>query len=157
MARQSLSELLRDVEGLPGVIGIVDAVLRNADGSIAQHEHKHNLVTEQFRSYLASPNDGNLIDTNYVFINENTEPMHRKISAMRSALPGTFVQSITAAKDGPNRIWTYATVFAVNTGGYTNAFPGVHAIIAATVLSTAITQTPAQTLEVNYRLAFQRS
>ena len=172
MTRQSLSELLRGAEGPPSVMGIVDVVLRDENGEIVHHEHKHNLITDQFRTYWVT-NNNQEIGAFYVFINENIEAMHAKRSAMRTILPGTWAQNITPSKDGPNRIWTYATVFApppvtrtfktvgltraIENGGYTNIDGGPNSIVAATVLSSAITQTTAQTLEVNYRLAFQRT
>lgn len=171
MARQSLSELLSGVEGLPGVTGIVDAILKNENGDIVQHEHKHNMITDAFRTWLGG-ND-NSFTSAYIFIHENTEAMHQKRSAMRTVLPGTWAQNVSQSFDGPNRIWTFATVFDAppttrtfktvgltrgrNTSGYTGVFEGPNSIIAATVLSATITQEMSQTLEVNYRLAFQRS
>lgn len=172
MKRQSLTELLKNVDRYPDITGIVDVILRDVHGDIVHHEHKHNLITEQLRSYY-TVNANYTTHVQYVFINENTEPMHIKRSAMRTILPGTWSMLVTPSLDGVNRIWTYATVFAAppatrtfrtvglsnarDTGGFANITGGLNAIIAATVLSAPITQTTAQTLEVNYRLAFQRN
>lgn len=169
--RKSLNQLLRGQSGPPRIKGIVDVVLRNEDGSIAQHAHQENMITDLFRMEFTI-NDL-LLDTQYVFIHENNEVMHHKRTAMRTVLPGTFVMSTTASKDGPNRLWTFSVVFAVppvnrtfqtvglcettDPNGYTNVFPGPQNITAATVLGSPITQLTTQTLEVTYRLAFQRT
>jgi len=171
MMRKSLSQLLVGQPSLPIIHGIVDIVLRNDDGSIAEHVHKRNMITDAFRPQFVYNN--RTLNTKYVFINENSEPMHPKRTAMRTVLPGTFVMSTTASMNGANRLWTYSVVFAVppsnrtfqtvgltetvDTGGYTGVRAGPSNIIAATVLGAPITQLTTQTLEVAYRLAFQRT
>lgn len=174
MARKSLSELLSGESSIPKVTGIVDAVLRNEDGSIADHRHQKNMITDFFRIFFVYyTNAGASIAPNYVFLNHNSEPMHPKRTAMRNVLPGTFAMNLSPSFDGPNRIWTYSTVFvappstrifqtiglskSISTGTQNNVKAGPQGIFAATVLSSPITQTTSQTLEVNYRLAFQRN
>lgn len=173
MTRKSLSELFRGQPALPSVEGIVDAILRDADGNILQHVHQHNMVTEYFR-LLYTPNDGTTHHGQYVFINETSEAMHVKRNSMRTTLPGTWSAAVTPTLDGPNRIWTYQTVFGVppsqrtirmiglarnvdTTAYYTNVKGGPFSISAATLLTTPIVQTTAATLEISYRLAFQRN
>jgi hypothetical protein len=173
MIRKSLSELLRDENHMPGIVGIVDAVLRNEDGSIADHRHQKNMITDFFRIFFVYFNSGGQISQNYVFLNQNTEAMHPKRTAMRNLLPGTFANSVSPIIDGDNRIWTYSTVFtappstrifqtiglakSTNTDTQNNVKAGPQGIFAATVLSSQVTQTTSQTLEINYRLAFQRN
>jgi hypothetical protein len=166
-----LTRALRSTLQTPKVRGIVDVVLRNPDGSIADHVHKENMVTDLYRMEFVFRDY--IMDTQYLFIHENNRPMHIKRTAMRTVMPGTFDMSVTASKDGPNRLWTYSTVFAAppsnrtfqtvglseyhETGAYTNVHPGPKAILAATVLGAPLTQLTTQTLEVTYRLAFQRT
>jgi hypothetical protein len=171
MTRKPLAELLRGQPGLPIVEGTVDAVLRDADGNILQHVHQHNMITEYHRLlFLDSQVTHHLL---YVFLNETTEAMHPKRNAMRTTLPGVSHQNVTPTLDGPNRIWTYQSVFGfppaqrtirmiglsryVNTVGYTNVKVGPLGICAATLLSTPIVQLTSAILEVSYRLAIQRT
>lgn len=172
MTKKSLSELLSGQPAPPQVEGIIDAVLKDADGNILQHVHQHNLITDYFR-LLFAPTNNFAHHINAVFIHENSEPMHRKRTMMRTVLPGTFAQSSTPTLDGPSRIWTYQSVFAApvtqrtirtiglcrdaDASGFTGLKLGVFGIIAATRLSSPIIQTTSSTLEVSYRLAFQRS
>lgn len=172
MTRQTLSQLLKGQLTLPDIKGTVDAVLRDADGSILQHVHQHNMITEYLRS-LFLPNGNITHHQQYVFINETTEAMHVKRNAMRTTLPGTWAMASTPSLDGAGRIWTYQVVFAVppaqrtirmigltrniSTNGYTNVKCGPTGIVAATLLSTPIVQPPSATLEVSYRLAIQRT
>lgn len=172
MTRKPLAEMLKGQSGLPTVEGTIDAVLRDADGNILQHVHQHNMITEYYRLLFVPNGDWNH-STMYVFLNETTEAMHPKRSAMRTTLPGTWAINTGASFDGANRIWTYQTVFAVppaqrtirmiglsryiNTAGYTNVKAGPMGICAATLLSTPIVQLVSATLEVSYRLAIQRT
>jgi hypothetical protein len=171
MTRKSLSELFRGHAALPSVTGIVDAVLRDSEGNILQHVHQYNMVTEYFRLLFAENSSEH--DDQYVFINETSEAMHVKRNSLRTTLPGTWYASVSPTIDGASRLWTYQTVFAVppaertirmiglarnvSTVGYTNLKSGPASISAATLLTTPIVQGIAATLEVSYRLAFQRN
>lgn len=172
MMRKSLAELLKGQPSPPKIDGIVDVFLRDADGNILQHEHKHNLITEYHR-LLFLPNGNFAHHTLYVFINETNEPAHFKRTMLRTTLPGTWAQNVTPSLDGTNRIWTYQTVFSappaqrtirsvglarrISTPGYTNVKSGPAAINAMTILSSPIVQSTTETLEVSYRLALQRT
>ncbi len=174
MERQSLSDLLRESnENLPRIEGLVDVVLRNADGSIAEAVHKRNMVTELFRMLFAS-NDHPIGAGNVnVFIHENAAAMHAKRTVMRTTMSNTWAQIVTPTRDGPNRLWTFQTVFAApgtarvfqtvgisrnrSTTVIFNGKTGPTNIMAATVLGSPISQSTSQTLEVTYRLAFLRT
>lgn len=172
MTRKTLTELFTGQPGPPSIRGMVDAVLKDADGTIVQHLHQPNLITEYMR-LLFVPNTDFNHHLMYLFINENTEPAHPARTSLRTTLPGTWAQNVTPSLNGPARIWTYQTVFAappaqrtigtigltrgIASGGFTNVKGGPSSVCAMTVLSTPIVQTTAQTLEVSYRLAFQRS
>lgn len=172
MTRKTLAELTAGQPGLPVLEGMIDAVLRAEDGSIIQHVHQHNLITEFFR-LLYAPNGDFQHHIQSVFIHENSEPMHRKRTAMRTTMPGEFAQQTTPTLDGPSRIWTYQTVFAApatqrtirtiglcraaSGSGFTGLRVGVAGITAATLLSSPIVQTTSSTLEVSYRIAIQRN
>lgn len=179
MQRKTLSQIFGPAPfAPPSVIGIVDVVVRNADGDVALDAdgkpmiyHKRNMTTDHLR-YSMAINNLDMTATR-IFINENSQPMHPKRTAMRTYLPGIWKMDVSASKDGPNRLWSYSTVFAAppnnrifqtvglarnaETGPFTNFFGGPQNIQAATVLSAPVTQLTTQTLEVTYRLAFQRS
>lgn len=155
------------------VTGLVDMVIRNGDGTIAAHEHVHNMHTDIFRQQFVLSNTGYF--NNYevgIFINENTQPMTYRRSFFNTSLPGTTGQAVVWSFDGVNRLWTTSTVFSNppsnrtfrTIGIYRGGLPahgGVtgsnHVVFAATVLSQAYTQLTTQTLEVVYRLAFSRT
>ncbi len=169
--RKSLAEMIGSGGfQLPHVEGIVDVVLKNEDGSIADHVHQKNMVLEFYRMLFYGTDID--LSTMYLFIGSNSEPMHPKRNSFRNLIPSPFSVNLAPTFDGPNRLWTYFNTFSApaanrtfrtvglgkNSTGATNsnANRGIVQVCAATVLGTPITQTTSQTLEVTYRLAFQR-
>lgn len=155
------------------VNGLVDMVIRNDDGTIAAHEHIHNMHTDIFRQQFVLSNSGffGSSDT-HIFINENTEPMSYRKSFWVTALPGVVAQTVPWSIDGVSRLWTASTVFGnppsnrtfrtigIGRGGegpYGAITRAQHVTFAATVLSQSYTQLTTQTLEIVYRLAFSRT
>jgi hypothetical protein len=181
MTRQSLRDVITGSGHKPmSVKGFVDVVVRNEDGSVADHRHQRNIVLESFRPMLGFFSIENSTsfqatafgDNQWIFIHENNQPINRHNSFWRSTTPGTVVLALTWTRDGANRIWSTSGVIAsgqptrtiqtigisvnqsTSTGGGVTA--NIGRVWSATVLSSPVTQLNTQSLEITYRYAFSR-
>lgn len=152
--------------------GIVDIVLRNEDGSIDKHIHQRNLVlnvTTMLRAYMNYAN----FTPAYLFVLEKDRPLKRYEGLSRNLSKyGTGIVTATVTPDINNRIVTMSAVIPVPSAprpisiigcskGSIETLAGNVRItpvnwMAATRLSAAIIQGTSQTVEVSYRIAFQR-
>jgi hypothetical protein len=155
------------------VEGEIEARIINADGSVDQVVKQSNLSTDYLKIRWMFNNQ--VVTTMYVFIaNDDGWPMHE----WKSVIPGNHTTDSTRGDvrslDSANLIWTFQTTFpaplvdrvfryvglkdqeaaAAITPVWTINNPGVY---AATRLTAELTQTTTQTLEITYRLAWQRA
>ncbi len=140
--------------------GWVDAVCREADGSVAWEIHQPNVFTDRGRREWA--NSG--IRTTNVF----TSPGLEAASASRytvlddgAATSGQQAANVVPTVDTPTLTKTYATTFAAPAAnrrigclglGSWNASYGIYDILAYVLITPFKTQTTTQTLEISYRL-----
>jgi len=171
--RKTLSDIVLGGQSGFAIEGLVDVIVRNPDGSIDQHERKKNLITDTTRIMFSYPSSS-LLSTNNIFIHQNSLPIFKAVTSMRSVISGTYAQAPSSSVlDGPNRLWTFTTTFAappsnrtfqtiglcksINNSGFTNLKLGPAGIMAATVLGTPINQSTIQTAEIVYRIALTRT
>lgn len=153
--------------------GFVDAVCREADGSVAWEVHQANLLTDfgRRRFMLVGFPGTSLNKANYLFTSPGTEsPL-----LGRTLLPddgNASSSQVTSVQIAP----AYDTATLTNTWNNTFAAPaanrtigligltrlthqsyGVGQILAYTLLSPAKVQTTTQTLEVQYRITLTPS
>lgn len=142
--------------------GHVDAVCREADGSVAWEVHKPNIITDSGRRRLVN----NIWATSFIVTSPSTEaadpartglPDDGNTSSSQSSgtLNGTY-DSITLTRTWANTFAAPAATRQIGTVGLTtrtwsSAF-GVFQLMAYTVLTPVKTQGPTQTLEIVYRI-----
>lgn len=156
----------------PKMVGEIDAVVRNQDGSIDQRIKQHNLFTHLYGDSNAWSSGGNPMSSGYVFITNDDGEMLPLKSIFRSTYVDTMTMSATNTKSGSAKTWTFQVTFAAPTapgrtvniigignatytriGSYACAITGVY---CATKLTSPITQSNTQTLEITYRVTIMR-
>ena len=145
------------------VMGFVDAVCREADGSVAWEVHQKNIVTDVGRRRFA-----NLVwSAAFVVTSPSTEAADPQRSALLDdgnasssqasvIVAGTY-DAITLTKSWSNVFATPAATRQVGTIGLAartrSAAAGLLQLLAYTVLAPVKTQSPTQTLEIVYRIS----
>ena len=142
--------------------GYADVVCREADGSIAWEVHQPNIITDAGRRRFAELSWG----SSYIITSPSVEPG----DVARSALfdtgdPSAFQTSgvIAGTYDAFTLTRTWGTSFntppaqtrrigTVGLSSAPNGGSGAHRLYAYTVLAPVKTQSPTQTLEVQYRV-----
>lgn len=153
--------------------GEFELITRNPDGSVDSHIRQPNAATEALRySWFKSNNNyaGSFINGSQIIIWENSNALNPWWWADRVFVPGTYNAGASYSYTPSTRTWLIQCTFGAgttrtfqtvgwclnpHTGFFGNgrAFWTLH---AATVLSQPVTQTSVQTLEVNYRITYQR-
>lgn len=156
-------------------VGEVEVRVVNEDGTIDQVVKKKNAATRWLNMWWAF-ND-RLDTTMEVFVaTDDGHDMH----PWKSVIPGNHTSDSDLADvrslDSANLIWTFQTTFSAptvdrvfryvglkyqsadNNAGTSPNYIQLHPnVIAATRLTANLTQTTTQTLEITYRLAWQRA
>lgn len=152
--------------------GEAEVKIFNADGSLDQAVKQKNAETPFLRALFNFQDQART--TMIVFIaNDDGWPMDR----WKSFIPHNYTtdshQADGRSLDSANLIWTFQTTFAAPAVNRTFRYVGLSAsdwgpapsphyfiknnnVYAATRLTSQLTQTTTQTLEVTYRLAWQR-
>jgi len=148
----------------------VDAI----SGKRIWREVHHNLMTRYLHNAMYN---GDIFASSlgYIFLSNDERPMNVRKNALRTSYPTTVPMHVLCSAftvNVPSRTWTftgtipapatgkvryYRTVGVSNNQAY-DAYTNAHClvtIIAATLLSEMKTQTDAQLVNVNYRLAWE--
>jgi hypothetical protein len=145
------------------VRGYVDAVCREADGSVAWEAHQPNLFTDHGRRRLFHTGF-TAAALSHIFTSPSQEPPaigrdtlldDGNASSSQSAACNPTYDSLTLTKTFTTTFAAPTTTRSIGTIGFgvgRGAAYGVSKIYAYTRLSPAKTQTTTQTLEVQYRL-----
>lgn len=154
------------------VNGHVDAIVRNEDGSVDQAISKSNLATDLWNERFMWPSVD--LRNMYVFIlpddNGNPEPFR---TAARHVYSNAYDAYVTASVNTSTSTWTWTAVLgtpSVNRVfryiGLRTGDQGQHGdasmraasyIYNLTKMTSDISQTTSQTLEVVYRVSFTRA
>ena len=156
-------------------VGEVEARIVNADGGVDQVVKQKNMSTGWLNISWGF-NDRNDTVMEVFVASDDGWPMH----PWKSVIPGCHSSDSdlgdTRALDSANLIWTFQTTFgapavdrvfryvglkyqsAASGAGVAPYWHQMHPnVIAATRLTANLTQTTSQTLEITYRLAWQRA
>lgn len=158
------------------VSGHVDLIVRNLDGSVDQAASKSNLATslwndnwhfsDYFSQYIPA--------TAYTFIlPDDGGEMNPYKTAGRHLYPNNYEVFTTASINTATKTWTWTAVFnqpsadrtfryiglgtRIGAQATSGNFRGPAGIYAMTKMTSNITQTSVQTLEVVYRVSFTRT
>jgi hypothetical protein len=156
----------------PKMVGEIDAVVRNQDGSIDQRIKQHNLFTHLYGDTNGWIAAGNQMVSAWIFISNDDSDMLALKTVFRSTYANTMTSSTTTIKNGAAKTWTFQNTFAAPTapgrtinviglayadytrvGSYACALAGAY---CATKLTSPITQSNTQTLEITYRVTIMR-
>lgn len=176
MPRLSLTELKKahaDHGRMPlsvKVDGHVDLVVKNEDGSVDQAVSKSNLTTQLWPLSWQRYNGPNLRSLTMFIAPDDNGQMETYKTMIRHLYPENYAVSVTATLNATTETWTYTGVFGlpslnrvfryvglcsnVPTEGTARAAGG---IFAMTRMTSDISQTTTQTLEVVYRVSFSRA
>jgi len=156
--------------------GHVDIVVRNADGSVDQAMSKSNLTTSLWNdnwhfSYGSTYED--LTSMYVIILPEDGDDMNPYKTMGRHLYPNNYEVFTTASVNTSTKTYTYTVAFGQPSSDRTVRYVGLRTSIAAqrtsgaarfadgifamTKLTSDITQTSSQTLEVVYRVSFTRS
>jgi hypothetical protein len=156
--------------------GHVDLVIRNADGSVDQAASKSNLTTSLWNDnwHFTDVFSGQQPSTAYVFIlPDDGDDMNPYKTAGRHLYPNNYEVSSIASINTSTKTWTWTAVFNQPSANRTFRYIGLRTrlgvqdtngnartaggIYAMTKMTSDITQTSVQTLEVVYRVSFTRA
>lgn len=172
----SLSELkkLYETEGrrpfAVKVDGHVDLVVRNADGTVDQAVSKPNLATSLWNDRW-SYGGVNLRNMYLCILPDDNGDMDPYKTAGRHLYPNNYEVAVTASVNSSTSTWTYTGVLGTPSADRTFRYVGLRHnaaavtdstaraasfIYAMTRMTTNISQTTSQTLEVVYRVSFSR-
>lgn len=159
-----------------GFVGEVEAKLVNADGSVDQVVKQKNAATTWLNKLWQVANDRNETSMEVAIANDDGWPMHPWKSLLVNNYTTDSQQVDDRSLDSANLIWTFQTTFSAPAAdrifryvalGFQASDAAVasspyytqhlYNIIAATRLTAQLTQTTTQTLEITYRLAWQRA
>jgi hypothetical protein len=150
----------------------VEIFLRDAkSGELQGHVKKRNMAT-RFLHQIFGRISSDKINTGYVTISNDPTPMNLWKTVIRSTYANAMVLAATTSVNSTARTWTFSAslppptapgrVFQfVGVGVYGESAPSTNAryssgIFCGTTLSSELTQTNTQTLEIVYRVLFTR-
>lgn len=152
--------------------GVVEVLLRNDDGSVDEVVKQKNAETRWLQILYVYP--GRDERNHEVFIaNDDGWPMHPWKSVLPSNYSTDSDQVAFRTLDSTNLVWTFQTTFSAPAADRTFRYVGLKYkdadsglsgtarlnpnVIAATRLTSSLTQTTTQTLEITYRISWQRA
>lgn len=178
LSLRQLKELHKEQGRQPlnvAVKGHVDAIVRNSDGSVDQLVSKDNLATSLWNDAWMI-REQNLRYLDLLILPDDNGVMTPYKTAGRHLYSGQYEVDCYASVDGATSTWTYTGVFPAPTGipagtsrsvryiglktsnnqGTDNTARYAQYIFAMTRMTSDITQSTTQTLEVVYRVSFSR-
>lgn len=151
--------------------GEVEVVLRDIPtGKIVRRVKKRNMSTRWMGDFW---NELDWQNPGHIFLSNDTKDMHSRKGMMRNTFRDASSVAAAYSYNLTNKTWTFTGTISAPTAGYTRVFQNIGIslydeytftgysrmifnVLAATKLTSAITQTDTQQVEVSYRFTFQR-
>jgi len=158
-------------------VGEVDiSLIDEKTGDVIKRVHQKNMATESLPAFIAGERQG--LDNTwwYIFLSNDSRTMNIRSSTFKATYfdPMSYVSS-SFTKNATGRIWTLNGTIPTPTSGHSRNFwyVGIHLensasvvytygrsvrnVVAATKLTTMLTQNYGTLVQINYRLIFKRA